>query len=78
MLPSSNVVPVGTVSFNVILPGAVPSFLNLIVYVILSPVVTVSPAVSASFIAVICGLCTSILTSFVGSSSTTAPFTISA
>ena len=77
MLPSSNVVPVGTVSFNVILPGAVPSFLNLIVYVILSPVVTVSPAVSASFIAVICGLYTSTLTSFVGSSSTTAPFTIS-
>ena len=78
MLPGTNVVPSGIVSFTVVVVGAVPSFLTVIVYVIgLSFVTLVPSSGSAVLLGTMCGLCTSILTSFVGSSSTTAPFTIS-
>ena len=78
MLPGTNVVPSGIVSFTVVVPSVLPSFLIVIVYVIESFAVRLVPSSgSASFTAVICGLYTSTLTSFVGSSSTTAPFTIS-
>ena len=78
ILPSTNVVPSGIVSFTVVVPSALPSFLIVIVYFIESFAVRLVPSAgSASFVAVICGLYTSTLTSFVGSSPTTAAFIIS-
>ena len=72
MLPFTKLVPVGIVSFIITSPGAVPWFVNLIVYVIVFPDVTSKPlAGSDSFVAVMFGLCTSSVTSFVS-----VPFTV--
>ena len=73
--PSTNVVPVGIVSFTIAVPSLVPSFLTLILYVISSPKRTLFPlAGSASLCAVIFAFVTFVVTSFVGSLSTVAWF----
>ena len=77
ILPSSNVVPLGTVSFTFTLVGAVPRLLsNLIVYVILSPAFTSVPALSDSLVTITFGLFTVSCTEFVFTSFTVAVFEI--
>ena len=66
MLPFIKLVPSGISSLTIASPGAVPWFVNLIVYVIMFPAVTVLPERGyTSFVAVMFGLCTSSVTSFV-------------
>ena len=79
MLPGTNVVPVGMLSFTVTVSGAVPLLLsNVIIYVISFPAVTLVPASGSDvLLGITFGLCTSTFTSFVVFSSTTAAFTIS-
>ena len=75
ILPSTNVVPVGTVSFTITLPSLVPSFLTFILYVISSPSTTLLPLDGAlSLCAVIFGFVTFVVTLFVSSLSTVAWF----
>ena len=75
MLPSTNVVPAGIVSFTVTLPSLVPSFLTFILYVISSPSTTLLPLDGAlSLCAVIFGFVTFVVTLFVSSLSTVAWF----
>ena len=77
MLPVTNVVPSGISSFTTTSPGAVPWLFKFILYVISSSAVTSIPlAGSDSFVAVMFGLCTSSVTSFVSLPSTTAIFSI--
>ena len=77
ILPSTNVVPVGIVSFTIAVSGAVPSFLTVIVYVISSPASTVSPLGGTDvFSPFTSALFTISVTGSVGSLSTTAVFTI--
>ena len=78
ILSSTNVVPVGTSSLTIAVVGAVPLLLsNVIVYVISSSIFTSAPSCgSAVFVNSRLGLCTSIVSSFVGSSSTYAVFII--
>ena len=77
ILPSSYVVPSGISSLTVTFPGAVPSFVNVIVYVISCPFTTVLPFAGVDvFSPVICSFFTSVCTSFVSSPSTFALFVI--
>ena len=78
ILPSTNVVPVGIVSFTIAVSGAVPSFLTVIVYVISSPASTVSPLGGTDvFSPFTSALFTISVTGSVGSLSTNAVFTMS-
>ena len=77
ILPSSNVVPSGILSFTFTVDGAVPLFDRFIVYVILSPAFTLLPlAGSDVLLYVTSDLFTVSVTSFVSSPSTTAVFLI--
>ena len=76
-LPSSYVVPSGISSLTVTSPGAVPSFVNVIVYVISCPFTTVLPFAGIDvFSPVICAFFISSVTSFVSVPSTFALFVI--
>ena len=79
MLPLTNVVSVGTVSFTFTVVGAVPVLLsNPIMYVISSPFSTFSPlAGSEDLLISTFGFLTSVVTSSVGFPSTVAVFDIS-
>ena len=79
MLPSTNSVPSGIVSFTIAVVGAVPLLLsNVIVYVISSFTFTFSPLVgSEDLYAIKSALFTTVVTSFVGFSFTVAVFAIS-
>ena len=68
MLPSTNVVPVGTSSFTVAVPSAFPVFVTFIVYVNFSPATTA--VLSATFSLLITGLLNSVSVSFDGFSFT--------
>ena len=75
ILPSTNVVPVGTVSFTITLPSLVPSFLTFILYVISSPSKTLFPLDGVlSLWAKIFGFVTFVVTLFVSSLSSVAWF----
>ena len=66
--PSTNVVPVGTVSFTTNVPSRVPSFLTFILYVISSPSKTLFPLAGVlSLCAKIFGFVTFVVTLFVNS-----------
>ena len=78
MLPGTNVVPAGTVSFTVTVSGAVPVLLsNVIIYVISCPSTTFPSAGSAVLCACTFGLLTVFVVSPVGVPSTVAVFLIS-
>ena len=77
MLPVTNVVPAGTVSFTVTSAGAVPLLLsNVIIYVISCPSTTFPSAGSAVFVNLTSDLFTVSVTSSVGVPSTVAVFVI--
>ena len=77
MLPSVNVVPSGISSLTVTVSGAVPSFVNVITYVIGSFCFTVLPLAGVDvFAPVTCGFFTSSVTLFVSFPSTFALFVI--
>ena len=78
IVPVSNVVPTGTLSFTVTSAGAVPSFVRFIVYVILSPAFTVLPLAGTDVLLYFTSdLFTTSFTGSVFSPSTTAVFSIS-
>ena len=77
ILPSVNVVPAGISSLTVTVSGAVPSFVNVITYVIGSFCFTVLPLAGVDvFAPVTCGFFTSSVTLFVSFPSTFALFVI--
>ena len=77
MLPVTNVVPSGTVSFTVTSAGAVPVLLSIvIIYVISCPATTFPFAGSAVFVNLTSDLFTVSVTSSVGVPSTIAVFLI--